>query len=158
MKKLLMSGLFILLLVGCASTPASSDTFNELVRLSFNDYDNFLEAKNSGIVYFGWLDRCPDSELFEENYLYSLVSKESGLQENMYLVNLDEELPDALADKDLRAPMEEKYGVKYGPTLLLIIDGEVVEQVEWTPLTADDKTAIPKDTLDNFFEMSGYLE
>ena len=88
------------------------------------------------------------------------IKKERDILETQYseVIKLDVESPDSLMDKDLREPMTEQFGVKYGPTVLLIEDGEIVDMIEWTPLSADDKTAIPLETIETFFENSGYLE
>lgn len=156
MKKILVV-LLVLLLAAC-STPATRETFDGLERLSFEEYQAFLDEEKSGVIYFGWTDRCPDSKMIQENYLYELVSKEEGVRSNMYVVDLDVVAPDSLTDKDLRQPMMDQFGVQYGPTLLNVVDGQLVDKIEWTPLTADDETAIPKDTIDTFFAESGYLD
>lgn len=157
MKKILLI-MLLLLVSGCGSSAVSSETFDSLQRLSFNELQTFIDEGQSGLIYFGWTEKCPDSTLMQENYLYELVANEEGVRNNMWVVDLDVESPDSLMDKDLREPMTEQFGVKYGPTVLLIEDGEIVDMIEWTPLSADDKTAIPLETIETFFENSGYLE
>lgn len=157
MKKILLI-MLLLLVSSCGSSAVSSETFDSLERLSFNELQTFIDEGQSGLIYFGWTEKCPDSTLMQENYLYELVANEEGVRNNMWVVDLDVESPDSLMDKDLREPMTEQFGVKYGPTVLLIEDGEIVDMIEWTPLSADDKTAIPLETIETFFENSGYLE
>lgn len=155
MKKIFT--LVLILLLAACSSQVSTEPFDNLGRLSFDEYQTFLDGKESGIIYFGWLEMCPDSALFQDNFFYEFLVDHEEIREHIYVVNLDEELPEGLGDKDLRAPMTEQFGVKYGPTVLRVVDGEVVDQIEWTPITANDKTAIPQDTIDLFFENSGYL-
>lgn len=150
--------MLLLLVSSCGSSAVSSETFDSLERLSFNELQTFIDEGQSGLIYFGWTEKCPDSTLMQKNYLYELVANEEGVRNNMWVVDLDVESPDSLMDKDLREPMTEQFGVKYGPTVLLIEDGEIVDMIEWTPLSADDKTAIPLETIETFFENSGYLE
>ncbi|NLC05472.1 MAG: thioredoxin family protein [Erysipelothrix sp.] len=157
MKKILLI-MLLLLVSSCGSSAVSSETFDSLERLSFNELQTFIDEGQSGLIYFGWTEKCPDSTLMQKNYLYELVANEEGVRNNMWVVDLDVESPDSLMDKDLREPMTEQFGVKYGPTVLLIEDGEIVDMIEWTPLSADDKTAIPLETIETFFENSGYLE
>lgn len=157
MKKILLI-MLLLLVSGCGSSAVSSETFDSLQRLSFNELQTFIDEGQSGLIYFGWTEKCTDSTLMQKNYLYELVANEEGVRNNMWVVDLDVESPDSLMDKDLREPMTEQFGVKYGPTVLLIEDGEIVDMIEWTPLSADDKTAIPLETIETFFENSGYLE
>lgn len=157
MKKILLI-MLLLLVSGCGSSAVSSETFDSLERLSFNELQTFIDEGQSGLIYFGWTEKCTDSTLMQKNYLYELVANEEGIRNNMWVVDLDVESPDSLMDKDLREPMTEQFGVKYGPTVLLIEDGEIVDMIEWTPLSADDKTAIPLETIETFFENSGYLE
>ena len=157
MKKILLI-MLLLLVSSCGSSAVSSETFDSLERLSFNELQTFIDEGQSGLIYFGWTEKCPDSTLMQKNYLYELVANEEGIRNNMWVVDLDVESPDSLMDKDLREPMTEQFGVKYGPTVLLIEDGEIVDMIEWTPLSADDKTAIPLETIEAFFENSGYLE
>lgn len=157
MKKILLI-MLLLLVSGCGSSAVSSETFDSLQRLSFNELQTFIDEGQSGLIYFGWTEKCTDSTLMQKNYLYELVANEEGIRNNMWVVDLDVESPDSLMDKDLREPMTEQFGVKYGPTVLLIEDGEIVDMIEWTPLSADDKTAIPLETIETFFENSGYLE
>lgn len=157
MKKILLI-MLLLLVSSCGSSAVSSETFDSLERLSFNELQTFIDEGQSGLIYFGWTEKCPDSTLMQKNYLYELAANEEGVRNNMWVVDLDVESPDSLMDKDLREPMTEQFGVKYGPTVLLIEDGEIVDMIEWTPLSADDKTAIPLETIETFFENSGYLE
>lgn len=157
MKKILLI-MLLLLVSSCGSSAVSSETFDSLQRLSFNELQTFIDEGQSGLIYFGWTEKCTDSTLMQKNYLYELVANEEGIRNNMWVVDLDVESPDSLMDKDLREPMTEQFGVKYGPTVLLIEDGEIVDMIEWTPLSADDKTAIPLETIETFFENSGYLE
>ena len=157
MKKILLI-MLLLLVSSCGSSAVSSETFDSLERLSFNELQTFIDEGQSGLIYFGWTEKCPDSTLMQKNYLYELIANEEGIRNNMWVVDLDVESPDSLMDKDLREPMTEQFGVKYGPTVLLIEDGEIVDMIEWTPLSADDKTAIPLETIETFFENSGYLE
>ncbi len=159
-KILLIGGLVLILAVACSKTTnntTSSDqkkelvNFNKLTKLTFQDYDKFLADKKSGLVYFGWIDKCGDSLNFQENYLEQLLSKKPELLEQLIVVNMDASAPEALKNKELRKPILEKYNVQYSPTLLRIKDGQIDEKLEWTLKNNDPKTAIDEQLLNQFF-------
>lgn len=154
-----------LILLGCSSqqnenpevrVPKDLEEFDALQHLSFSEVDTFLSEKRSGVLYFGWIVRCGDSLNFQENYLEEKLINNPDLKENIFVVNLETENPEGLMDKDLRKPMQEKYGVGYSPTILLVEDGIVTMKSEWQVKTSDPITAIPKTELDSFFMEAGY--
>ena len=153
MKKILGISAFLLVLCGCNDKVA----FSELKRLHFDELDQKLEQREDMVVYFGWTQNCEDSIHFQENYLADHLSEDSAFLE-LYVVDLDEELPDALTDKEKREPMFERYGVKYSPTLVQYEKGEIVKLLEWTPETTDKETGILASRLDRFFTEVGYLK
>lgn len=162
-KKILLIGSLILILaVACSKTTdntTSSDqkkelvNFKKLTKLTFEEYDKYLSDKKSGLVYFGWIDHCGDSNNFQENYLESLLAKKPELFDKLVVVNMDASAPEALKNKELRKPIFEKYNVQYSPTLLRIKDGQIVEKLEWTLKNNDPKTAIDEQLLNKFFDV-----
>lgn len=167
MKKWFVVFLISLLLIGCKSTQKEQEEkevrketpmFESLNKLSFEEVDQFLADKKSGILYFGWIENCGDSVNFQENYLEDLLTQQPDLKEKIFVVNLDQEAPDALVDKELRKPMTEKYDVAYSPTLLSVVEGKTVEKIEWELKTSDPETAIAREELDKFFNNTGYLK
>lgn len=165
MKKL---GLILLLLVLVACQQKEEPVIEREVKetpmvhslqtLSLEEVDEFLANKESGILYFGWITNCGDSLNFQENYLEQLLVDNPNLKDNLYIVNLDEELPDALLEKEKRQPLTEKYDVSYSPTLLWVVDGVTSEKIEWQLKTSDPETAIARVELDEFFNKTGYLK
>lgn len=166
MKKLLGLLVVALALVGCTTNEEPEEVEEVVVetphvdavpQMNLEEYEAYLADGNSGIVYFGWITRCGDSTNFQENYLEQLLIDHPELDGNFYIVDLDNEAPDALIDKELREPLKEKYNVEFSPTLLLIEDGQIADKIEWTLKESDAETAIARDILDGFFNDSGYL-
>ena len=153
MKKWFL-GILLLCLTACNVNQTKA--FDSLQTLTFEELDQKIEKQESFAVYFGWVENCGDSIHFQDNYLESHLAKDSAFQ-NLYVVNLDEELPDALVDKSKREVMFSKYGVQYSPTLVYYEKGGIKEFLEWTPETTDKETGILKQKLDRFFETIGYL-
>lgn len=157
--------LALLLLASCSTSNAEPEEevkptpeIDSLKRLTLDEVDEFLANKESGILYFGWITNCGDSRNFQENYLEQLLIDQPQLKDSLYVVDLDQELPDALIEKELRAPLTEKYDVSYSPTLLHVENGETVSKVEWNLKTSNPTTAIPPQELDSFFSSTGYLK
>ena len=100
--------------------------------------------------------KCDKAVLKKQSNL--MVHHRSAAFLELYVVDLDEELPDALTDKEKREPMFERYGVKYSPTLVQYEKGEIVKLLEWTPETTDKETGILASRLDRFFTEVGYLK
>lgn len=154
MKKLILLVGVLIIMTGCqqaTDSPKATPNVDGLKRLSLTEVDTFLENKESGILYFGWVTNCGDSVNFQENYLEDYLKSNPDMKDSIYVVDLDDELPDALIDKKLRAPLTEKYDVSFSPTLLRVEDGKTIDKVEWTLKTADPETAIARFDLDNFF-------
>lgn len=166
-KKIVLVLMTSLILVGC-NTPTEKEPevrvpkalaeFDKLQHLTFEEVDKFYKEKKSGILYFGWIVRCGDSMNFQENYLENKLVNNQELKNNIYVVNLEVENPDGLMNKELRKTMDEKYGVGYSPTILLIKDGVVTMKSEWQVKTSDPITAMPKTELDAFFTAAGYTK
>lgn len=163
-KVLLLVG--FMLLVGCQSEPpqeseqtvVETPNIDSVLRLTLQEVDEFLAQKQSGILYFGWITNCGDSRNFQENYLEGFLEEHSELKDNFYIVDLDDQAPDALMDKELREPLTKTYDVSYSPTLLTIQEGETVDKIEWTLKNSDPQTAIPAEDLDAYFQESGFIQ
>lgn len=153
MRKILVFGMILFMMCGCQNKIA----FEELKTLSFNELDHKLEQEETMVVYFGWTKNCGDSIHFQENYLSKHLTEDSPFLK-LYVVDLDEELPKALSDKEKRKPMFQKYGVQYSPTLVYYENGEIVKLLEWTPESTDKETGILSSRLDRFFKEVGYLK
>lgn len=155
MKKIGLGLLMIVLLTACQTQkPKEKELvhFKELEVLTLDQVDEFLANKESGILYFGWVTNCGDSNNFQDNYLEDKLANNPELKNQIKVVDLDQEVPEALMNKDLRQPLIDKYTVGYSPTLLAIENGEIVVKVEWQLKTSDPVTAIPEETLDKFFD------
>ena len=158
MKKFLLLFAFLVLFASCTKPvePEEEKLFPKIETISFEELDTLLEEEYTGVVYFGWVDNCGDSQNIQDNYFEGKLKENPEWINKIYVVNLDLEIPDALVDKALREPMTEKYGVQYSPTLIYYVDGEIVFLIEWTPVTSDPETAIPLDIIEEFFTNAGY--
>ena len=158
MKKLiLLSLVLVTLFAGCQKKEDEASLFAELEEITFEQLDQKLENKETMIVYFGWVDQCEDSQNIQNNYFQEALKNHPEWKEQILVVNLDNELPEGLKDHDARAPMAESYNVSYSPTIIYYENGEIISKIEWTPLTSDPTTAIPKDLIDQFFTEIGLL-
>lgn len=147
----MLSCMFIL--AGCTKEEAKIEDFP---HLTFEQLDEKLNNNESMLVYFGWTQNCGDSLNFQNNYLLKYAGDENKLKE-VYIVDLDQENPEGLDDKEKRTEMNEKYGVLYSPTLIYYKEGKNVDLLSWTPATTDKDTGIMQSSLDNFFIKYGYL-
>lgn len=143
--------LVLMVLTGCQKK-VSGITFSDLTVIQFDELDQKIANKETMVVYFGWVSNCPDSRNIQENYIQPLLDQADPTLQNMVIVDLDLIIPDALANKELRKPMYEKYQVQFGPTIIYYVDGEIKEMIEWTAANGDEHYGINKDLLDRFFE------
>lgn len=156
-----MKKFFVILILfalwGCSASPISAQKqFDDLQRISFEELDEMLENKVTGIFYFGWVEGCGDATNIQNNYFEKRLSDQPLLKDVMYVIDLDTHLPAGLSDKDARQPMMDAYDVAYSPTLLWIVDGVTINKIEWTPLTSDSVTGISADVIDEFLAQAGY--
>lgn len=167
MRKLM--GVFCLMCVLCSCSAAKLDDkqpdviefveLQKLPTLNYDSMDQLLMDKKTAVVYFGWIVNCGDSINFQTNYFEAFLKENADqLKDKLFVFNLDEVAPEALKNKELRAPLTEKYNVMYSPTLIFVKDGVIVDKVEWTLKTSNPHTAIPKESLDVFFENTGLVK
>ncbi|MDR1794512.1 MAG: hypothetical protein LBR25_03885 [Erysipelotrichaceae bacterium] len=156
MRKIAMLLIVLLLLTSCKSTKKNGEAFAKLTVISLAQLDEKLANGDSFIAYFGWVKNCGDSLNIQNNYFEDVLNNHSELYDVIYVIDLDIELPEALADHDLRQPLTDAYTVAYSPTLLEIRDGEIINKIEWTPVTSDPDTGIAKSVIDDFFAQAGY--
>ena len=157
----LMKKVFVILILvalwGCSASPVSArKQFDDLQRISFDELDEMLKNKVTGIFYFGWVEGCGDATNIQNNYFEKRLSDQPMLKDIIYVIDLDEHLPAGLSDKDARQPMIDAYDVSYSPTLIWVVDGVTVSKIEWTPLTSDPVTGISADVIDAFLGEAGY--
>lgn len=158
MKKLsVVICLMFLILTGCSLKDEETLKMEEFPHLTLTELDQKIADKESMVVYFGWTQNCGDSQNFQNNYLLKEAINHPKLKE-IYVVDLDEELPEALEDKEKREPLFEKYEVQYSPTIVSYQEGLIAKLLSWTPATTDKNTGILKSDLDEFFTETGYLE
>ena len=159
MKRTIGIILILLILVGCVQTPKTNQiSFDDLKRISFSDLDGMIEEKNSGMIYFGWVEGCGDAVHIQNNFFNQMLKTNPQWKDLIYVVDLDVELPNGLSDKEARQPMIDAYSVMYSPTLIMLDKGEIIDKIEWTPLTSDKETAIPKEAIEAFFTKHGFIK
>lgn len=158
MKKII-AGLLLVIGIsvsGCSKKEDALEFVSQFDQLSFAQLNEKIDAKDDFVAFFGWVEGCGDTVNFEENYWKPML-KDYPKFADMYVVNLDVELPDGLLNKEMRQPMIDAYGVRYAPTFIQYVDGEVVNMLEWTPETTDSTYGIFKTDLDTFFKEIGYI-
>lgn len=159
MKRMTLMILMLLILAGCVQTPTTNEiSFDDLERISFSDLDQMIEQKKSGLVYFGWVEGCGDAVNIQNNFFNPMFKSNPQWKDQMYVVDLDVELPEGLTDKDARQPMIDAYQVMYSPTLIMLENGMIIDKIEWTPLTSDKETAIPRSVIEAFLTKHGFMK
>lgn len=156
MKRLAWIVCLCFVLIGCTQQKEPAQ-LSDLTMLTIEQVEEKIEAKESFTVYFGWTQRCGDSLHFQDNYLYEHMEKYEAFKD-LFVVNLDEEMPDALEHKEQRSVLMDKFGVSTSPSFVTYENGEVKEVLSWAPGITDDKTGIPDFMLDEFFEKSGFMK
>lgn len=157
MKKLILAALLVVGMSGCTKNEEQTNFMATLPHLTFEELDEKIASTDEFVVYFGWVEGCGDATNFQDNYV-AVMAEDYPTFNEMYVVDLDVELPEGLLDKTKRQPMEEAYGARYSPTVIHYVDGEVVHFLEWTPATTDATYGIFKSDLDTFFTEIGYIK
>lgn len=157
MKKVAMVVLCcIFFLAGCKQQKTSAYTMDTLQHLTFAQLDEKIANQEDMVVYFGWAKNCLDSVNFQDNYLLPKLEVNEKFKE-IFVVDLDAELPDGLLNKEARAPLIEKYDVEFSPTIVSYKGGKLHQLLAWTPATTDKLTGILEADLDVFFQSIGFL-
>lgn len=154
MRKLLLGLCICLLCVsGCSHTKETSSTpdFDFLTRISLNELDKRIAKGESMYVYLGWTKNSSECVKFQENYLEPYIDyyNWNGM---IIVVDLDEELPEALDNKMLRAELTDKYSIRYAPSMMYIHFGEIRSVLEWTPETNDLTYGIDPDMVNDWMK------
>lgn len=140
--------------------------FMQLPTLTLEQLEQKIKNKENMIVYLGWLYNCGDSRNFQSN-LFDDYLNDGDLSnyDKFYVVNLDDEAPDALSNHDLRKPITKALLIDTwtkdpdvspmslkAPQLIQYQDGKIINLVSWTPASSDDVTGIQRSKVDAFFE------
>lgn len=157
MKKIILAVLLVVGISGCTKSEESTNYIASLSHLTFEELDEKIALHEEFVVYFGWVEGCGDATNFQDNYVAE-QAKEYPAFNDIYVVDLDIELPEGLLDKTKRQPMEEAYGARYSPTVIHYVGGEVEHFIEWTPATTDATYGMFKADLDAFFTEIGYIK
>ncbi|MBE6114417.1 MAG: hypothetical protein E7191_04975 [Erysipelotrichaceae bacterium] len=126
--------------------PSNTPAFDFLDRMTLEELDKAIEYGENLYIYFGWTKNSQECVRFQENFLEPNIEyyNWNGL---IRVVDLDEELPDALDDRIARRELTQKYGIKYAPSIIFIKFGKVESVFEWTPETNDLNTGVDLDLL-----------
>lgn len=149
--------LLISSVLGACRTTNKQSKLDSLQQLTFEELDKKVDNKDSFVAYFGWTTNCGDSIQFQTGYLEDKISTIDSFKD-IYVVDLDKELPSALMNKEERIPMSDKYDVSSSPTVVAYKDGKLFKKIEWTALNSSDKTGILESELDTFFKEVGLLK
>ena len=142
-----------LLLSGCSSKQETSNTpdFDFLTRISLDELDKRIAKGESLYVYLGWTKNSGECVRFQENYLEPYIEyyNWNGM---ITVVDLDEELSEALEEKKLRSVLTDNYSIRYAPALLYIHFGEIKGVLEWTPETNDLEYGIDPNVVNDWMK------
>lgn len=144
-------------------TIKKDEQFSSLKKLSFEELDAKIKSNDAFIAYFAWPYNCGDSRLFELNSFNDYL-KDSKIKDMIYLIDLDEYAPDALANDKLREPITKRFLIDTwkndkslspmslkAPQIIYYKDGKIQNLVTWTALNGDAKYGIKKELTDAFF-------
>lgn len=153
MKKFLTKFFTALILlgvvVGCTKKVLNKEV-DSVPELTLDELDQKIAAQEDIVVLFTWKEKCGDSVKFQENYLEAKLAENPSWKSKFMMINLDKEMPEALMNRELRKPLMDKYGIDTSPALVHF--GKEVNRVFWTPRDNDEKYAIAKEVLDEFFD------
>jgi len=153
---LLVSLLLFIGIAGCSVK--QTNPFDSLKRVTFLELDDMIANGDTMVVYFGWTKNCGDALNIQKNYFKDALTANPDWKTKVFVVDLDSEIPAALANKAFRKPMTDMYGVKYSPTVVYYAGGVKTKMIEWTPTNADATYAIPLPQITDFFTSIGYLK
>lgn len=145
-------------------TSIKDKKFMSLPTLTFDELDKKIKSKETFIVYFAWVYHCGDSRNLQSTILDDYLSDNFLKRHPIYLVNLDDEAPEALADDAKREPITKRFLLDTwkkdpilkefslkSPQFVEYSDGKIINALSWNTLTSDSKTGINKEELDQFF-------
>ncbi len=120
--------------------------------IQVNDVEEMEEIIASEEVVYVYMGRpdCGDSDVFEAYFPDLLKEYEIDNLDNFYyfeIKSLTDEYSENQVYKDI---LENKFDMKYTPTLAKYVDGELVIKSEWTP-----EKGYTKDEAITFIEESG---
>lgn len=137
--------------------------FATLPEITLDEAYYRIKNKEDIVIYFGWVKTCGDALNFQVNSFDDYLANEL-IFNKIYVVNLDNESPDALSDHELRKPIAKRFKIDQwmnddslspmelkSPQLVHYVDGEIVDLVSWTPLNSDSEYGILKTASDKFF-------
>lgn len=137
--------------------------FSKLPQITLDQAYDKIKNKEDIVIYFGWVKTCGDALNFQVNSFDYYLDNES-IFKKIYVVNLDEESPDALMNHDLRKPIAKRFQIDQwtkdeslspmelkSPQLVHYKDGKIHDLVSWTPLNSDSEYGIIKESSDEFF-------
>lgn len=136
-----------------STTPA----FDFLERLTLEELDRAIERGENLYVYFAWTKNSSECVRLQENFLEPNIDyyNWNGL---IRVVDLDEELPDALEDKTVRSILNEKYGIRYAPSFMFVKFGNIESAFEWTPETNDLVNGVNLEFLRDWMTSVGLMK
>lgn len=145
-------------------TSIKDKKFMSLPTLTFDELDQKIKSKETFVVYFAWVYNCGDSRNLQSTILDDYLTDSFLKKYPIYVVNLDDEAPDALVDHDKREPITKRFLIDTwtkdevlnplslkSPQFVEYSDGRIVNAVSWSTITSDSKTGISKERLDEFF-------
>lgn len=153
MRKILLILIACLfLLSGCSKKEVSkTPDFDFLQRISLEELNKRVNKKETLYVYIGWTENSSECVKFQEEYLEPYIEY-YGWNGMITVVDLDQDLPEALEEKSLRSELTEKYTIRYAPALIYIHFGEIKSVLEWTPETNDLTYGIDPDVVNDWMK------
>lgn len=138
--------------------------FMSLPTLTFDELDKKIKSKETFVVYFGWVYHCGDSRNFQSTIFDNYLTDSFLKDHKIYVVNLDDDAPSALANHDERDAIAKRFLLNTwtkdeilnpmtlkSPQLVEYSDGKIINLLSWSTLTTDSKTGLVKEKVDEFF-------
>lgn len=156
--------IFLLFTLGACSkiedspeVESKTPSFDFLERLTLEEVDRAIEHKENLYLYFGWTTSSKECIRLQEEFLEPSIDY-YGWNGLIRVVDLDEELPEALENKQERKVLTENYGIRYAPSFVFIKFGEVTNVFEWTPETNDVETGVDLEALQEWMLSVGLMK
>ncbi|WP_423364689.1 hypothetical protein [Mycoplasma sp. P36-A1] len=138
--------------------------FKTLNVKTMDELDAKIKSGDKVIAYFAWSVNCGDARLFELNSFDNYLDNES-INDMIYVIDLDKELPDGLVNHDLRKPVAKRFLIDTwtkdetvnpmelkSPQLVYYKDGKIADLVSWTVINSDSVTGMQESYTKAFFD------
>lgn len=138
--------------------------FYKLPIITLDEAKEKIDNGEDFVAYYAWVMNCGDSRLFETNSFDKYLIDEK-VNKMIYVIDLDKEVPDALAKPELREPVTKRMLIDTwakdktvnpmslkSPQLVHYKDKKIVDLTSWTVINSDSKYGMKPEQTKAFFE------